>query len=98
VRRPLTPELIQQADIALSESHAHREEFDVLVFDGSILCGWRVRTPKFGGDWVLLFHGVADNRMGVFEHALVLLRAGYGVVMMDARAHGASDGVIATYS
>src|SRR5580704_2911791 len=49
------------------------------------------------GDWVLLFHGVADNRMGVLEHALVLLSAGYDVVMMDARAHGASDGAMATY-
>ncbi|MGH9678116.1 MAG: alpha/beta hydrolase, partial [Candidatus Acidiferrum sp.] len=30
-------------------------------------------------------------------HAEILLRAGYGVVMMDARAHGASEGSIATY-
>jgi hypothetical protein len=43
------------------------------------------------------FHGVADNRMGVFEHALVLLRAGYGVVMMDARALVASDGGFASF-
>jgi uncharacterized protein len=97
VRRPLTPELMQQADIGLSQSYAHREEFDVRACDGSMLRGWKVRTPESGGDWVLLFHGVADNRMGVFEHALVLLRAGYPVVMMDARAHGASDGAIATY-
>jgi alpha-beta hydrolase superfamily lysophospholipase len=35
--------------------------------------------------------------MGVLEHARVLLLAGYSVVMMDARAHGASEGPIATY-
>jgi alpha-beta hydrolase superfamily lysophospholipase len=45
----------------------------------------------------LLFHGVADNRVGVTGQAELLLKAGYGVVMMDARAHGASEGPIATY-
>ena len=65
--------------------------------DGSILRGWKVRSADPSGDWVLLFHGVADNRMGVLEHALVLLAAGYNVVMMDARAHGTSDGAMATY-
>jgi alpha-beta hydrolase superfamily lysophospholipase len=96
-RRLLTPDLIQQADIAFSQNHTHREEFDVRTSNGSILRGWKVRSAKSSGDWVLLFHGVADNRMGVLEHALVLLSAGYNVVMMDARAHGASDGVVATY-
>jgi uncharacterized protein len=97
VRRPLTPDLIQQADIAFSQKHTHREEFDVGASDGSILRGWKVRSLDPNGNWVLLFHGVADNRMGVLEHALVLLPAGYNVVMMDARAHGTSDGAIATY-
>jgi hypothetical protein len=32
-----------------------------------------------------VFRGVADNRLGVLGHARVLLMAGYGVVMMDAR-------------
>jgi alpha-beta hydrolase superfamily lysophospholipase len=97
VRRLLTPDLIQQADIAFSQNHTHREEFDVRGSNDSILRGWKVRSAKPSGDWVLLFHGVADNRMGVLEHALVLLSAGYNVVMMDARAHGASDGAMATY-
>ena len=46
---------------------------------------------------MLLFHGVADNRVGVIGQSEFLLRAGYGVVMMDARGHGASEGSIATY-
>ena len=48
-------------------------------------------------NWVLLFHGVADNRMGVLGFADFLLRHGYGVVMMDSRAHGESGGTQATY-
>src|SRR5260370_17824654 len=35
--------------------------------------------------------------MGVLEHARILLLAGYSVVMMDSRAHGASEGAMATY-
>src|SRR5581483_10568246 len=65
--------------------------------DGVLLRGWKVRSAHPNGSWVLVFHGVADNRMGVLEHARILLLAGYGVVMMDSRAHGASDGAMATY-
>jgi alpha-beta hydrolase superfamily lysophospholipase len=97
VRRVLTPEMTRQADIAFSQLHARREEFDVQASDGSILRGWKVRCAGPNGDWVLLFHGVADNRMGVLEHARILLLNGYDVIMMDARAHGTSGGAIATY-
>jgi uncharacterized protein len=97
VRRELTPEMIQQADIAFSQLHTRREEFAVRAADGAVLRGWKVRSAQPTSDWVMLFHGVADNRMGVLEHARILLLAGYGVVLMDARAHGASDGAMATY-
>jgi alpha-beta hydrolase superfamily lysophospholipase len=40
---------------------------------------------------------VADDRYGVTEHARILLQRGYGVVMMDSRALGASDGKMASY-
>ena len=65
--------------------------------DGALLRGWKVRAAKPNGAWVLLFHGVADNRYGMTEHARLLLQAGYNVVMMDARAHGASEGAMASY-
>lgn len=35
--------------------------------------------------------------MGVLEHSRFHLRAGYSVTMMDTRAHGESEGLIATY-
>jgi len=65
--------------------------------DGVPLHGWKVRPPEPNGDWILLFHGVSDNRAGMSGHAEMLLRHGYSVVMMDARAHGASEGAMATY-
>ncbi len=97
IRRPLTPDLVVEADASFAEIRAHGEEFDVQAPDGVLLRGWKVRPASPNGAWVLVFHGVADNRMGVLEQALILLRAGYGVTMMDARAHGESEGPVATY-
>jgi uncharacterized protein len=97
IRRPLTPDLVKQADVAFAQMGEHRETLDVCAPDGILLHGWKVRAARPNGSWVLLFHGVADNRMGVLEHALILLRAGYGVTLMDARAHGESEGPVATY-
>lgn len=97
LRRPLTPDLVEQADASFAQIGVHREPFDVRAPDGILLHGWKVGAAQPNGSWVLLFHGVADNRMGVLEHALILLRAGYGVTLMDARAHGESEGPIATY-
>jgi alpha-beta hydrolase superfamily lysophospholipase len=97
IRRELTPDLILEADATFGQIHAHREDFDVRAPDGVLLRGWKVRPTNPNGNWVLVLHGIADNRMGVLEHARILLLAGYSVVMMDARAHGASEGPIATY-
>jgi alpha-beta hydrolase superfamily lysophospholipase len=97
IRRELTPDLLREADVSLAVTGATREDFDVRAPDGALLRGWKVRPKNPNGSWVLLFHGVADNRVGVIGQSEFLLRAGYSVVMMDARAHGASGGPIATY-
>jgi hypothetical protein len=96
-RRELTPDLIREADASFAHSGGHREDFNVKAPDGIMLHGWIVSPPNSNGNWVLLFHGVADNRVGVIGQSEFLLRAGYRVVMMDARAHGTSEGPIATY-
>jgi alpha-beta hydrolase superfamily lysophospholipase len=97
IRRELTADLIREADASFTFSGGHREDFDVRAPDGILLRGWIVRPQHPNGSWVLLFHGVADNRIGVIGQSEFLLRAGYSIVMMDARAHGASEGSIATY-
>lgn len=97
IRRELTPGLIREADTSFAASRGHREDFNVRAPDGVMLRGWIVRAPNPNGNCVLLFHGVADNRVGVISHSEFLLRAGYNVVMMDSRAHGASEGPMATY-
>jgi alpha-beta hydrolase superfamily lysophospholipase len=97
LRRELTPDLIREADASFAINGARREDFDVRAPDGAPLRGWKVRPKSPSGSWVILFHGVADNRVGVIAQSEFLLRAGYGIVMMDARSHGMSGGPIATY-
>ncbi|HEV2197209.1 MAG TPA: alpha/beta fold hydrolase [Candidatus Acidoferrum sp.] len=97
IRRELTPDLVREADASFALTHSHREDFEVRAANGVRLRGWKVTPPNPNGSWVLLFHGVADNRVGVIGQSEFLLRAGYSVIMMDARGHGASQGSIATY-
>jgi alpha-beta hydrolase superfamily lysophospholipase len=102
IRRSLTPQMTVEAQGVFHEAHATMENLDVASPDGAVLRGWIVSPPADAPgineplDWVLLFHGIADNRMGVIGHAAFLVRAGYGAVMMDSRAHGESDGAMAT--
>jgi alpha-beta hydrolase superfamily lysophospholipase len=93
----LNPERLQQADEMLARAKTTREDFAVKARDNVELSGWKIRAPQSNGDWVLLFHGVADNRSGVLGAAELLLRHGFSVVMMDSRAHGTSGGDMATY-
>jgi uncharacterized protein len=97
IRRALTPDLVREADASFAQTGSRHEDFQVTAPDGASLHGWKVRPPQPNGAWVLLFHGVADNRVGVSGQSELLLRAGYSVVMMDARAHGESGGDMATY-
>lgn len=93
----LNPERIQQAQEMLQRTKTTPEEFVVKTRDDIELRGWKIRAARPTGDWVLLFHGVADNRTGVLGAAELLLRHGFSVVMMDSRAHGRSGGDMATY-
>ena len=86
IRRELTPDLIREADVSFTVTGSTREDFDVHAPDGTLLRGWKVHPQNPNGSWVLLFHGVADNRIGVIGQSEFLLRAGYSVVMMDTRA------------
>ncbi len=98
-RRALTAALVAQSDAAFARVHATREEFEVSATDGVRLRGWKVRAALAiaTGDWVLLYHGVSDNRVGMIGQAEMLLRHGYSVVIMDARGHGMSEGDMVTY-
>jgi pimeloyl-ACP methyl ester carboxylesterase len=60
--------------------------------DGVRLSGWYI--PSRNGAAVILLHGHSGNRLAVMFHAEALVKAGYGVLMFDLRAHGSSGGRI----
>ena len=72
---------------------------DVLITasDGTSLRGWYLRPHGNNRTIVILLHGLSDNRMGMIGYGEILLRRGFGVLLPDARAHGASGGRLATY-
>ena len=93
----LNPARAEQTSEMLSRTGASKEDFSVRAPDGAVLRGWKVRPIAANGDWVMLFHGMSDNRTGNLGHAEFLLRHRYSLVMMDSRAHGDSGGAMATY-
>jgi pimeloyl-ACP methyl ester carboxylesterase len=93
----LNPDRAAQTEQMLLRTGAAKENFSVRAPDGIDLRGWKVCPPSPNGNWVLLFHGISDNRTGVLGPAEFLLRHGYSLVMMDSRAHGQSGGDMATY-
>lgn len=88
---------LEETEQMLKRTGAEKSDFNVQVTDGVTLKGWKVRPLAPNGDWVLLYHGVSDNRTGDLGHAELLLRHGYCVLMMDSRDHGESGGDMATY-
>jgi len=68
------------------------EDVSVRADDGVSLSGWYIAPQN--GTVVIALHGLGSNRLGVLPHAEMLIDQGYGVLMMDMRAHGASGGEI----
>jgi dienelactone hydrolase len=58
--------------------------------DGVKLSAWYV--PSRDGAAVVLRHGSGSIRTATLDQAAVLARHGYGVLLVDARGHGRSDG------
>ncbi|HEX3003280.1 MAG TPA: alpha/beta fold hydrolase, partial [Angustibacter sp.] len=58
--------------------------------DGVRLAGWYL--PSTNRAAVVLLHGSGSTRSAVLDQAIVLGRNGFGVLALDARGHGRSDG------
>jgi fermentation-respiration switch protein FrsA (DUF1100 family) len=58
--------------------------------DGVDLAGWYL--PTRNGAAVVVRHGAGSERSSALDQAAVLAGAGYGVLIVDARGHGSSDG------
>ncbi len=96
-RRILSASDIAGFQRAVAIRNAPIEDVLITTPDGTVLRGWFVRPRQSNGEAALLLHGLADNRMGMTGYATLLLSHGFGVLLPDARAHGASGGALATY-
>ena len=92
--------LVYPATMALVPTHKFREAvgdpprgYEAVAFeasDGIELSGWY--APSENGAAVLLVHGGGGDRTGPLQHAQLLRRHGYGVLLYDSRGRGESEG------
>jgi uncharacterized protein len=66
------------------------EDVTVRTADGMDLAAWYV--PSSNGAAVVLLPGAGSTRDEELDHAEVLARHGYGVLLLDVRGHGGSEG------
>jgi pimeloyl-ACP methyl ester carboxylesterase len=96
-RRPLTPEDESTMIDSARAVDADLQDVSITTPDAVTLRAWTIRPRHANGDSVILLHGLGDNRVGMTGYAQLLLAHGYGVLLPDARAQGASGGSLATY-
>lgn len=96
-RRPLTDDEISAAQQSARALDAQLTDSSVTTPDRVTLRAWTIRPQHPNGDAVILLHGLGDNRLGMTGYAQFLLARGFTVLLPDARAHGISDGALATY-
>jgi uncharacterized protein len=77
-RKPIGPAPAAYADVTFRAS------------DGLELSGWY--RPSRNGAAVVVVHGGSSDRNGAIDHARMLARHGYGVLVYDARGRGRSEG------
>jgi pimeloyl-ACP methyl ester carboxylesterase len=63
---------------------------EVTTADDVRLAAWYL--PGTNGAAVVVLHGAGSTRSAALEHAAVLHRNGFGVLALDARGHGQSEG------
>lgn len=96
-RRQFDAESVRQAQQAAHRMRSSIADVSIRSRDRLLLKAWLIRPDSGNGNVVLLLHGLSDNRIGMLGYAELLLSRGYTVLMPDARAHGESQGMIATY-
>lgn len=96
-RRPLDAPAIDQAQQVAHRTRSNLRDVSVQTEDNLLLKAWLIEPRSNNGSAALLLHGLSDNRIGMLGYAELLLSHGYTVLLPDARAHGQSDGTIATY-
>lgn len=96
-RRTLDRPMIAMAEQVAQNTRSSLRDVSLNAQDGIRLSAWLIEPANTNHNAVLLLHGLGDNRIGMIGYADLLLHHGYTVLMPDARAHGQSEGALATY-
>jgi pimeloyl-ACP methyl ester carboxylesterase len=96
-RRPLTATEVAEFRQSINPRDAELNDVAITTPDRIILRAWEIHPHHGNGDVVIALHGLADNRVGMTGYAQLLLAHGFTVLLPDARAHGTSGGLLATY-
>ena len=90
---PLTGAIIQTHKFREPIGDRPSAAYESVTFtaeDGLELSGWY--EPSENGAAVVVVHGGGGDRMGTLDHAELLARNGYGVLVYDSRGRGESEG------
>ena len=96
-RRPLLPGDEIQGQTVAQRYNSDLTNVLITASEGTTLRGWYFHPRGNNKRIVMLLHGLSDNRLGMIGYAEILLRRGFGVLLPDARGHGASGGGVVTY-
>jgi len=93
VRHPL-----EKRDHIDESPHDYGMNFESLTLttgDGLKLAAWYV--PSQNGAAIIMQHGYKSDREEMLEEAAMLAKHGYGIMLVDLRAHGLSEGDLITF-
>ena len=96
-RNRLTASELGTAQEVAARNNARLQPVDIRAADGADLQAWFFQPARADHTAAILLHGQSDNRAGMLGNADLLLRQGFAVLLPDARAHGQSEGPLATY-
>lgn len=94
-RRELRPPRTRAARESVATELPGLEDARLSTSDGIELAAWYV--PSVNGAAVVLGHGLGANRTQLLPQARALTQAGFGVLLLDWRAHGDSGGDLCTW-
>lgn len=83
----LTP---NRARVCCATPNAPYRDVRIQTSDGLTLRGWYLPSTNCAA--IIVAHGLGGNRLGVLPIGEFLAKHGYGVLLIDLRAHGESDG------
>ncbi len=86
-----------KSSVSAAEDGSRARPVSITASDDLKLRAWYRAPVTSNGACAVLLHGVSDTHLGVTGIADFLVDAGYGALMPDSRAHGASVPAAATY-